>query len=431
MNTFRLQRRVVVIFLAFMLLHQADRLLIGPLKGPISETFGLSNFQFGLLVTGALIVGTVLYPIWGYLYDRFARAKLLALASFIWGSTTWLSALAPNYPTFLITRASTGIDDSSYPGLYSLVADYFGPQERGRIYGLLQIAMPFGYLIGMVLALTLAPIIGWRAVYYITGGLGILLALVIYRGVPEVPRGRAEPEFAGQEDIPLFRFSWQEARAIFRRPTMWLIFAQGFFGVFPWNVLVYFFFDYLGKERGYSEGQVLATMLPIIFLMAMGYFLGGWLGDRLFARTPRGRIMVAILGVLLGMVFLNLALRTPIADRGLFAAFLFASAIFMPLPSANVVATVQDVNPPEVRSTAQAIEYFIENSGAAAAPALAGWVADLTSMGNAILIVSTGAWLLCAVIFLGALWSIRHDVQRLREEMARRATQGQEAHQPG
>ena len=117
----------------------------------------------GAINTGALIVGALLYPLWGYLYDRYARAKLLALASFIWGATTWLSALMRTYPTFLVTRASTGIDDSAYPGLFSLVADYFGPGLRGKVYGVLQLAQPLGYLIGMILALMLAPIIGWRS----------------------------------------------------------------------------------------------------------------------------------------------------------------------------------------------------------------------------------------------------------------------------
>lgn len=111
--------------------------MIGPLTTPIMETFGINKAQMGSVFTGALIVGAVLYPLWGYLYDRYTRAKLLAAASFIWGSTTWLSAIAPSYSTFLATRASTGIDDSSYPGLYSLISDYFGPQVRGRVYGLL------------------------------------------------------------------------------------------------------------------------------------------------------------------------------------------------------------------------------------------------------------------------------------------------------
>ena len=130
---------VVIVFFAFMLLHQSDRLLIGSLPDQIRETFGINRAQFGLAISGALLVGTIMYPLWGYLYDRFARPKLLALASLIWGSTTWLSAIAPTYGSFLVTRASTGIDDSSYPGLYSLIADYFGPSVRGKIYGLLQL----------------------------------------------------------------------------------------------------------------------------------------------------------------------------------------------------------------------------------------------------------------------------------------------------
>ena len=86
---------VLAIFFFFMLLHQSDKLMIGPLTTPIMETFGIDEVQMGAVFTGALLVGAFLYPLWGYLYDRYARAKLLALASLIWGATTWLSAIAP------------------------------------------------------------------------------------------------------------------------------------------------------------------------------------------------------------------------------------------------------------------------------------------------------------------------------------------------
>ncbi|NTW09406.1 MAG: MFS transporter, partial [Anaerolineaceae bacterium] len=111
----------VAIFFGFMLLHQVDRLLVGPLTDDILTTFNINYAQMGLVTTGALIVGTLLYPVWGWLYDRYSRAKLLSLASLIWGSTTWLAAIAPTYPAFVAARASTGIDDSSYPGIYSLI----------------------------------------------------------------------------------------------------------------------------------------------------------------------------------------------------------------------------------------------------------------------------------------------------------------------
>src|SRR5512137_2916957 len=144
--TSRYQWYVVGVFFAFMLLHQTDRLLIGPLTTDIMATFQITMTQMGAVSTGALIVGAVLYPIWGYAYDRFSRSKLLSLASFIWGSTTWISAVAPTYPAFLVTRASTGIDDSIYPGLFSLLSDYFGPRVRSKIYGILQLTQPLGYI---------------------------------------------------------------------------------------------------------------------------------------------------------------------------------------------------------------------------------------------------------------------------------------------
>jgi MFS family permease len=413
---------VVAIFFLFMLLHQTDRLMIGSMQVPIMGEFKISDSQWGLVNTGALVVSTLLYPVWGYLYDRYARAKLLALASFIWGVTTWLSSIVRSFPAFVGARASTGIDDSSYPGLYSLVADYFGPDLRGRVYGLLQLAQPLGYLAGMVLALMVAPLIGgWRSVFYITGTLGLVIAVLIFFGVKEVPRGKAEPEFAGIQDYQQFRFSWAEAKQAIQKKSMWFVFAQGFAGVFPWNVITFFIFGYLIRERGYNHDSVLFTMAPMVLVLAAGYFVGGALGDWLFKRTLNGRIIVSSTGVLLGAIFLFLAITTPIENRTQFLVLMLLTAIFMPLSSPNVIATIFDVTTPEVRSTTQAVEYFVENSGAALAPLLAGIVADATNLKTAILWICISAWLLCFVIYLGALFFIPHDVRALRAEMQRRA----------
>jgi MFS family permease len=375
-----------------------------------------------LVNSGALIVATILYPIWGYLYDRYARAKLLSLASFIWGATTWLNALARNFGVFLVTRASTGIDDSSYPGLYTLVADYFGPNLRGKVYGLLNLAQPIGYLLGMILALMVAPLIGgWRSIFFITGGLGLVLALFIFFGVREMPRGKAEPEFENMTEMQTFKFSWTEAAQIFRKRTMWFIFAQGFAGVFPWNVITYFFFAYLERERGYDGNSILLTMAPVILILASGYFIGGALGDFAFKRTKKGRILVSSAGVLLGAVFIYFALNTPIEARTQFFIFMCLTAVFMPLSSANVIATVYDVTVPEVRSTAQAVEYFIENGGAAFAPIITGLIADAIDLKTAILLICMVAWGLCFLFYLGALFTIDKDTADLRHQMAQRA----------
>lgn len=413
---------VVAVFFFFMLLHQTDKLMIGSLQVQISEDFDIDNTQWGLVNSGALIVATILYPLWGYLYDRFSRAKLLAFASLVWGSTTWLNAIARTFGGFLVTRASTGIDDSSYPGLYTLIADYFGPNLRGKIYGILQLAQPIGYLVGMILALMVAPAIGgWRSVFYITGSLGLVTAALIYFFVKDMPRGKAEPEFENMAEIQPFKFSWAEAKEIFKKRTMWFIFLQGFAGVFPWNVITFFFFAYLEKERGYDANSILFTMAPVILILASGYFVGGALGDFAFKHTNKGRIIVSSIGVLMGALFMYLAITTPIEAKNQFFIFMCLTAIFMPLSSANVIATIYDITAPEVRSTAQASEYFIENAGAAFAPIITGVIADAIDLKTAILLISTTAWILCFFFYLGALFTIDKDTKDLRHQMADRA----------
>lgn len=454
---------IVAVFFAFMLLHQSDKLLIGPLTTPIMETFGIDEVQMGAVFTGALIVGAILYPMWGYLYDRFARSKLLALASFIWGSTTWLSAIAPTYSTFVVTRASTGIDDSSYPGLYSLISDYFAPSLRGKVYGLLQLSQPLGYMLGLLAATLLSGMLGWRGVFYITGSLGLVLALVIFLGVRETPRGRSEPElsnielatayriegmttrnfvlFASSYLLPLvlaFFIGWwalffipilsfavmltlKSVRDLLRKRSLILLFAQGFVGVFPWNTITYWFFRYLETERNYTSNQVLATMAPAILVLASGYFIGGAIGDAMFKRTPRGRVLTAMVGVLTGAILLSITMNVPTPNQGLFLVMLLLTAIFIPFASPNVISTVYDMSLPEVRSTALSIQYYIENSGAALAPLLAGYIAREYSLGTAILIICTTTWLMGAIFLAFTAWLVPADIALLRRQMRERA----------
>jgi len=412
---------VVGVFFLFMLLHQADKLLIGPLTTPIMEEFHIDTVQMGAVFTGALLVGAILYPLWGYLYDRYARARLLALASFIWGATTWISAIAPTYGIFVASRASTGIDDSSYPGLYSLISDYFGPAIRGKVYGLIQIAGPLGYMLGLMLATFLGLRLGWRGVFYITGSLGILLSIVILVGVKEMPRGKSEPELADLDQIHTYRFDLRVALALIRKRSLILLFAQGFVGVFPWNVITYWFFRYLETERFYTSGQVLLTMAPAILVLSAGYFVGGAIGDFLFKRTIRGRIITAMLGVLTGAILLNITFSIPIGDQNLFLIWLMATALFIPFASPNIISTVYDITPPEVRSTALAVQYFIENGGAALAPLLGGILAKYTSLHQAILMICVTSWILGAIFLAFTARYVPEDIKTLRRQMRERA----------
>lgn len=433
---------VFAVFLMFMLLHQSDRLLIGSLEKTVEETFKIGVKEWGWINTGALIVGALFYPFWGWAADKWSRSKLISLASFIWGITTWFGAIAPTYPWFLAARSSTGIDDSSYPGLYSLMGDYFEPKKRGVVYGLLQTMQPVGYIIGMALALFLGGAIGWRNVFIITGSLGVVMAAIIFLWVKDVPRGQSEVELKDIQDLDKkFKFNWKAVGTLFKQPTMIMVFLQGFFGVFPWNVITFFFIGYLqSAERGnFSDSAVMLTMVPAVLALAAGYPLGGWLGDKLFKKVKSGRAIVGTIGVLLGAVLMTLTLSVPpntfypflgitVSSNVLFFVLLLITAIFVPFASPNVIAIVYDITVPEIRSTANAVESFIESIGAASAPIITGYIIDgMEKSGaakprtSAMLIICLSAWLLCFLFFLVTIFLVPKEVNRMHAELERRA----------
>jgi MFS family permease len=410
---------VLAVLTLFTLLHQADRLIVGPLTSSIMDSFHIDEAQMGAAVSGALIVGGLLFPLWGYLFDRFSRARLLAIAAAVWGGTTWLSALAPTFGWFVVARAATGVDDASTPGVYSLLADTFEPRVRGRVYALLKTAMPAGYVLGAVLATTLAPRIGWRWIFVMTGGAGLVVAVLVALVVKDVARGATELELAGAPAAAA-RFSWAVARSLLRRRTLVALYAQGFFAILPINVVTFWFFRYLETERGYTGTALLSVAALTVLGLGVGFPLGGVLGDRLFRRMPQGRLLVGM-ATLPGSVLLCAALLTATTQPGIFALLAATGAFLTSFAAPNVGATISDVSLPEVRSTALAIQGLVETTGAALSPFLAGLVAARASLGTAFLVVVAGAAMCWTPFYLIALASISSDLDYTRSQLRARS----------
>lgn len=405
---------VVGVFFVFLLLHQTDRYLIGALTTPIMETFGIDEAQMGAVQTGAVVVGMVLLPVWGYLFDRFARPKILALAAALWGSTTWLTAVAPTYPLFVAARASSGIDDATYPGVYSMVSDLYPPTRRGRILGFLQIAGPIAFITATVLGLSLADSYGWRAVFLLTGALGLVMAVVFLLWVRDVPRGRSDPTVGAVADQLRLRFDWRTAAGLVRRPTLVVLVLQQFVHLFPIQALLLWSIRYFQVERGFDDGQIILLSSALVLVGVGGFLLAGWLGDRLFQRFVRGRLLLGAVGVGLAAVTMTAAFLTPTEHVGLFMVLWSAASFFYGFSNPTVTPSVQDVTEPEVRSTAHALISLAEQAGSVLAPVTVGVLALVSSLGTGLTAVVATGFSLSAFLLLTASLLIPFDIRAVR-----------------
>lgn len=417
----RMWRRSLITFFLFMLLHQTDRYLIGPLATPIIETFDINEAQMGAVLTGAILVGAVFFPLWGYLFDRYARPRILAAASLVWGGTTWLAAVVPSYPLFVAARASTGVDDASYPGIYSMVSDLFGPERRGRAIASLQLAAPLSFILATGLALSLREAVGWRGVFVVTGALGVVMAVVIRLVLRDVPRGASEPTLQDLAEIGIYRFNWPTARGLLRKPTLFLLFLQQFVHLFPFQAIAFWFFRYLEVERGLSEAMIGLNSGLFVLMGIAGYLSAGALGDWAFRRSMRGRLLVGGIGILAGAGLLVGALNAPLGREAEFTLLMAAAALLINYAHPNVVTTIQDITEPEVRSTAHAMLGIAEQSGSALAPLLVGIIAVGRTLQFGLLVVAGLGFVLSSTLLLISSAVVARDILRFRSRMAERA----------
>lgn len=405
------RRTVLIIFFLFGLFHQADRFLIGPLTSSIINEFHINEAQMGFSISSAIIVAGILYPIWGYLSDKFNRAKLISLASFLWGSTTWLSSVAKSYGMFVITRASTGIDDAAYPGLYSLLSDYFEPLLRSRVFSVIKITFPLGYVVGAMFGTLLGARFGFRKVFLITGVIGILFSVLILLFVKDVPRGASENKSTESQ------ITFNKIKELLKSKAHISLYAQGFFAVFPMNIITFWLFRYLEVERTLNSKELVLVSVIAVGFIALGNIVSGFLGDKMFSIEKTGRLKVGLLTVL-GAGLLIIAILTPISKHLQFLVFVAVGSFFVAFATPNVSATISDISNAEVRSTALSMQSFVETLGSALSPTIAGFIAyktNLTFTFVSVLALSSVFWLIAFVFAISSIrkFYVSEDVRRI------------------
>ena len=130
--------RVIVILAAVLGLSGADAATVGASASVLRQGLHISNTDIGLLVAVSSLVGAFASLPFGVLADRVTRTRVLAVTIVTWGAATLWSATASNFTELLWTRLFLGaVTASAGPMVFSLVGDWFGSWERGRIFGVI------------------------------------------------------------------------------------------------------------------------------------------------------------------------------------------------------------------------------------------------------------------------------------------------------
>ncbi|KWV33816.1 MFS transporter [Micromonospora rifamycinica] len=395
----------VVVFVVLASLDNVAIGLVPPLYGPISGALGVPQRMLGLVTAVSFLVSAVAAVGWAYVGDRGNRKPLLMVGTLVWAAGTGGSAFATGFPTFLAAQlvAAVGLGAVGSVG-FSVVTDLISPRRRGLVMSFWGLSQGVGTLAGTLTGGLLGAA-DWRRPFLLLTVVG-LAATVAYLLTYDIRRGQSEPELAGAIDAGV-EYDYRITRAdlpriLGRRTNRWLILqgltAQAAFGSLVWLPVL---FAERAQGQGYSAatavvvGSVFATLFQLGGVFSI---VGGLVGDALQRRTPRGRALVAAVGVLAALPFYLVLFFVPIridvpdgGGTGAVVGAVLASVVTEPtvglslltalvalaLTSANSpnwFALIADVNPPEHRGTVYSLGNLVNGVGRAAGNGLVGAV---------------------------------------------------------
>ena len=387
------------------LLNYLDRYLVPPLVPELERSLGISHANAGWLWPAFMVVYMIAAPIFGAWGDRGSRTRPIAIGITLWSVATVLSGLARDYPQLFASRALVGIGEAAYAAIApALLADYFQARTRGRVYAVLNMALPVGAALGYVLGGLIGHRFGWRAAFFLCGAPGLLLAAAML-ALPDPPRGAQDGEAQPAHHpagAPAVAAAAALYRDLLRRPPYMLLvlgFAAYTFGL---GGLGFWMPTFLQEVRGLSPDDATTGFGEIVIVTGFfGTLAGGWLGDWFSRSSRQGHLWFSAVTTLVAAPVALLALVSPVP--GIYFPAIIIAELLLFMSTGPINAAITNIVSPLERASAMALSIFtIHLLGDVPSPPLIGHLAVVRSLGSAVLIVpaalAIGAviWLLAA-----------------------------------
>ena len=356
--------------------HQGDRAIYGVVATEIERDLHLSKSEIGLV--GALLFWTiaVMTPIAGYIGDVVRKKVMITGALLFWSSTTALTGLSGGFFSLAMLRSvATGGSESFYaPPAYALLAR-FHHRTRALAMSVHQAALYVGVMTSGLIGGLIAQLWGWRSVFYVYGGVGVLIGLVFLFRLKDDRDFVDDEREAGPAARPKWENPLRSLSLIFRTPTA-LLLTTGFTAVvFVNNAYVVFAPAFLEEKFGLSK-MVAGTYAMFFHHLAalVGVLIGGPISDALAPRVAGGRLRIQTAAMLLGavaIVAMSFGATVLAACAGM-AVF----GLFRGLYESNTHASLFEVIEPKYRASAVGAMVMMAFLIGAGAPWLMGILRD-------------------------------------------------------
>lgn len=335
-----------------------DRQIIGILAVPIKADLMLSDTQLGLMggLAFALFYTGLGIPI-AMLADRSSRSWIITVALVLWSAMTAACGLAQNFWQIFLARVGVGVGEAGgVAPSYSLISDYFPPNQRARALSIFSFGIPIGSTLGIVGGGFIASTMDWRVAFFVVGAAGILLAPIFRLTIREPVRGRFDRDSQVRSPANLGEI----LRTLAGKKSFWLMSVGSAFSSMMGYAMFFWLPSFFVRSYGITLLDASLFYGAIILVGGLaGIWMGGWAADRFgqknraaYAYVPAIAFVATAPLYAIGVLSSSLALT--------FLAMLIATALGL-VWLGPVIAAIQHLVKANMRTTASAVFLFINN----------------------------------------------------------------------
>lgn len=302
-------RRYYVVAGTFLLsvLLYVDRVCISTAKGPITKELGITDTEFGWVMS-AFAIGYALFQTpSGMLADRIGGRKILAAIVTIWSLFTGLTALAWSYSSLLVIRFLFGAGEAgAFPGMARAVYSWIPMRERGLVKGINFSGSRLGAAFALPILATAIESLGWKQTFLVLMAVGCIWAVawwLWFRDEPADHPSLTPEELAyivanrqsGADTAPAGKMP---VGHMLRSTGLWLMMTQYLFANFTTFFCLTWLYPHVKATYHLNSADAgLYSMIPLL-CGAAGNIFSGWLVDRIYAsgRHALSRKLPAIVG---------------------------------------------------------------------------------------------------------------------------------------
>jgi ACS family hexuronate transporter-like MFS transporter len=257
------------------LISYVDRNTLALLAPVILKDTGLSNQQYGYIISAFSFAYMIGNPVWGLLLDRIGLRNGMTAAVALWTAASTCHAFASGLFSFGIARAILGFGEgATFPGGLRTAVQTLSLESRSKGIAISYSGGSLGAIVTPWIVTPVAIWLGWRGAFWCTGIIGALWILA-WRVISRRPEIRDFTAPAASATVA--KLQWSD-------PRIWAFMAIYGIAGSPLAFILYNSSLYFvqGMHRTQVEmGQVL-WIPPLGW--EIGYFFWGWVTDAL----PRG-----------------------------------------------------------------------------------------------------------------------------------------------